>query len=78
MKTKLLLILIAVIPFSLLGKDFSDIRPSKVTLSMKEGDMEVSMTKKEGGRVTKRYIYLIYMLRLEPLMSFLLIRYCFL
>jgi len=49
MKTKLLLILIAVIPFSLLGKDFSDIRPSKATLSMKEGDMEVSMTKKEGN-----------------------------
>lgn len=49
MKTKLLLILIAVIPFGLLGEDFSDIRPSKATLSMKEGDMEVLMTKQDGN-----------------------------
>ena len=49
MKTKLLLILIAVIPFCLLGEDFSDIRPSKATLSMKEGDMEVLMTKQDGN-----------------------------
>ena len=49
MKTKILLLLLLTLSFNLTSKDFSDIRPTKATLTMDGGNMEVWMIKKEGN-----------------------------
>ena len=49
MKTNFLLILLSLLSFDLISKDYSDLKASKATLTMNGGDMEVSMTKKEGN-----------------------------
>ena len=65
MKTNFLLILLSLLSFDLISKDYSDLKASKATLTMKGGEMDVWMTKKEnnlwemksivdGGRVFKR------------------------
>ena len=65
MKTNFLLILLSLISFDLISKDYSDLKASKATLTMKGGEMDVWMTKKEnnlwemksivdGGRVFER------------------------
>ena len=65
MKNKLLVILLMSFSFQLAGENYTELKPSKATLSMKAGDMEVWLKKKEnniwemgsnvdGGRVFKR------------------------
>ena len=65
MKNKLLVILLMSFSFQLAGENATELKPSKATLSMKAGDMEVWLKKKEnniwemgsnvdGGRVFKR------------------------
>ena len=65
MKTNFLLILLALLSFDLISKDYSDLKASKATLTMNGGEMDVWMTKKEnnlwemksivdGGRVFER------------------------
>ena len=65
MKNKLLVILLISFSFQLAGENFTELKPSKASLSMKAGDMEVWLKKKEnniwemgskvdGGRVFKR------------------------
>ena len=65
MKNKLLVILLIFFSFQLAGEKYTALKPSSATLSMKAGDMEVWLKKKEnniwemgsnvdGGRVFKR------------------------
>ena len=65
MKNKLLVILLISFSFQLAGENFTELKPSKASLSMKAGDMEVWLKKKENniwemgskvdsGRVFKR------------------------
>ena len=65
MKNKLLVILLIFFSFQLAGEKYTELKPSSATLSMKAGDMEVWLKKKEnniwemgsnvdGGRVFKR------------------------
>ena len=65
MKNKLLVILLMFFSFQLAGENSTGLKPSSATLSMKAGDMEVWLKKKEnniwemgsnvdGGRVFKR------------------------
>ena len=49
MKINILIFLIIVLPTLVSAKDFNDLRPSKATLSMSSGDMEVWLIKKEGS-----------------------------
>jgi hypothetical protein len=65
MKNKVLVILFISFSFNLIGENFVELRPSKATLTMKGGDMEVWLEKKvnntwemssivDGGRVFQR------------------------
>ena len=65
MKNKVLVILFISFSFNLIGENFVELRPSKATLTMKSGDMEVWLEKKgnntwemgsfvDGGRIFER------------------------
>ena len=65
MKNKVLVILFISFSFNLVGENISELRPSKATLTMKSGDMEVWLEKKgsntwemgsfvDGGRIFER------------------------
>ena len=65
MKNKVLVILFISFSFNLIGENFAELRPSKATLTMKSGDMEVWLEKKgnniwemgsfvDGGRIFER------------------------
>ena len=46
MKNKVLVILFISFSFNLIGENFAELRPSKATLTMKSGDMDVWLEKK--------------------------------
>ena len=65
MKNKVLVILFISFSFNLIGENFAELRPSKATLTMNSGDMEVWLEKKgnntwemgsfvDGGRIFER------------------------